>query len=148
MNGIIEKIIVYHAKGTAGKDLAEGRLIENLGLEGDFHATGGEMQVSILLAETGENLPEQKEKGLCFSRFKANIIISGLSWDSLTQGARLEADDSILEITGEAKHCHEECAIFQKGMACSLAGRSLFAKVLKSGVIRAGSMLTIPFQKI
>ena len=145
MKGIIEKIIVYPEKGSAGKELAEARFIENLGLEGDFHATGGERQLSLLVSGEQEylNLTGQKEKGLCFSRFKANIVIRGLSADSFTPGARLTVADAILEITGETKRCHEECALYQVGKTCSLAGRSLFAKVLKSGIIRANDSVNV-----
>ena len=138
MGGVIESIKTYPAKGEAGRELAEARLIENSGLEGDFHAKGGERQLSLLFAETRDEITGQKEKGLCFSRFKENICIRGITPDAVAPGARLEAGEALLEITGETKHCHEECALFQAGKTCALAGRSLFAKVLKSGVIRVG----------
>jgi MOSC domain-containing protein YiiM len=48
-----------------------------------------------------------------------------------------------LEITGEAKRCHEECGLYRAGKTCPLAGKSLFAKVLKSGVIRAGDGIDV-----
>ena len=143
MNGTIESIKVFPAKGEAGKDLTEGRLIENLGLEGDYYAKGGDRQLSILLAETRDELLEQREKGLCFSRFKANISIRGLFLASLTPGVRLAAAGAILEITGETKNCHEECPLYQAGKICPLAGRSLFAKVLKGGVISVGCGIII-----
>ena len=141
MSGIIAKISVYSEKGSAGAELAEARLIENSGLEGDFHATGGERQLSLLLAGSRDELAEQREKGLCFSRFRENICIRGLATDVLRSGARLKAGEAVLEITGETKHCHEECVLYKAGKPCSLAGQSLFAKVLKSGIIRAGDRI-------
>ena len=135
--------MAYPQKGAGGIELNEGRLIENLGLEGDRHAKGGERQVSLLFVENPEKTTDSKpgaEKGLCFERFKENIAIRRQSPFSeyAAPGARLAAGEAVLEITGETKHCHEECTLFEAGKRCSLAGRNLFAKVVKSGVIRTG----------
>ena len=143
MNGTIEKIRVYSTKGSTGVELAEARLIENSGLEGDFHATGGERQLSLLLVESRDELTEYKEKGLCFSRFKENIGIRGMAPDALRSGARLAAGEAVLEITGETKHCHEECVLYHAGKPCPLAGQSLFAKVLKGGIIQRGDRIDV-----
>ena len=143
MRGIIEKIKVYAAKGEAGIELAEGRLVEELGLEGDYHARGGDRQVSLLFAGAWDELTAQtandpKARGLCVSRFKENICIRGMTPDVLRPGARFEIGETMIEITGETKHCHEECRLYRAGTPCPLAGKSLFARVLKSGVIRTG----------
>ena len=142
MNGTIERIKVYAVKGEAGKELAEARLIENLGLEGDRHAKGGERQISLLLSECRGQITDEKEAGLCLNRFRENISIGSLDPAAMQPGARLEAGEAeqrvVLEITGETKHCHEECALYKAGKLCPLAGLNLFAKVLKGGVIRVG----------
>ena len=145
MSDIIEKIKIYSIKGEAGKEVTEARLIENMGLEGDLHAKGGERQLSLLLAETRVGKTGQEERGLCSSRFKANISIRGLAQDAVRPGARLTAGEGALEITGETKHCHKECALFQAGKTCSLAGMNLFAKVLKGGIIRVGDGVEIHY---
>ena len=144
----IEKIRIYSAKGEAGKELSEARLIENLGLEGDFHATGGERQLSLLFAETREELMAHKERGLCFSRFRENLTVSGHGSNTFRPGARFAigetrspAGEAVLEITAENKRCHQECPLYEVGRQCPLAGRSLFAKVLKSGAIHAGDVV-------
>jgi len=139
MGGIIERIRTYSEKGAEGKDLTEGRLIENLGLEGDFHAKGGERQISLLFSEDSGQTIVIKEKGLCFLRFKENIAIRGI--ERVDPGMRLAAGEAVLEITGETKHCHAECSLFEAGKRCSLAGQSLFAKVVKSGIIRPGDKI-------
>ena len=147
MKGAIERIKVYTVKGEAGKELAEARLIENLGLEGDRHAKGGERQISLLLSECRDEMAAQNEQGLCFSRFRENINIRFLDPAAIKPGIRLEAGEAeqkvVLEITGETKHCHEECSLYEAGKLCPLAGLNLFARVLKSGVIRAGDEVTI-----
>jgi MOSC domain-containing protein YiiM len=138
MSGTIERIRVYPEKGAAGIELSEARLIEGLGLEGDFHAVGGERQVSILLTETRRQMTEQNEKGLCFSRFRENITISGIISSALKPGATLTSGEAILEITDETKRCHRECSLYKEGKHCPLSGFNLFAKVSNNGVIRNG----------
>jgi len=144
MKGKIENIKIYSAKGEPGKELLEARLIENMGLEGDLHAKGGERQISLRFAGNAKLNEAPAEKGLCTSRFRENItILCDAPLISFKSGARLVIGEAILEISGETKHCHEECVLFQAGKLCSLAGLSLFAKVLKGGVIRIGDDVSI-----
>ena len=143
MEGTIERIRVYPEKGSAGVDKAEARLVENSGLEGDFHAKGGDRQLSLLFAETREQITEQKEKGLCFSRFKENISVRGMPPNELRPGVLIEIGEAVLEVTGETKYCHDECPLFEKGKTCALTGTNLFARVLKSGVICTGQKLAL-----
>jgi len=145
MSGIIERIRIYPEKGSVGVERLEAHFIEGFGLEGDFHAKGGDRQLSLLL-EQKEHEPKVRGstvRGLCFSRFKENIYIRGMVADVLRPGVRLEAGGAVLEITGESKRCHEECTLYRAGKACPLAGQSLFAKVLKSGLIRAGDRIDV-----
>ena len=140
MTGTIEKINLYPAKGQAGRDLSEGRLIKDLGLEGDYHATGGERQLSLLFVESlTPSTNPQIEKGMCLSRFKENISVCGL--ESAITGTRLASGEAVLEITGEIKHCYEGCALHEEGKTCSLAALNLFAKVLKGGLIHPGDRI-------
>ena len=143
MEATIEKIRLYRAKGEKGTDLSEGRLVENLGLEGDCHADGGKRQISLLLTETLDQLMARKEEGLCISRFKENITLNGLTSDILKAGVRLEAGEAVLEITGEIKRCFEECTLYHNGKTCTLAGSNLFARVVKTGVIRTGDRIRL-----
>ena len=142
MEGLIEKITAYPAKGEKGKDIADGRFIKNLGLEGDWHAKGGQRQISLFLTERAQemNPPDFNLAGLCLSRFSGNISISGLAASSLKPGVLLSSGDVLLEITGEGKRCHEECKLEKP---CPLAGLNLFARVIKSGSMRAGERIGI-----
>jgi len=137
MKGIIRKIKIYPARGEAGREVSEGRLMENLGLLGDYHArtpgpNGG--KISLMYEGLGE------AGTLCASRFKENITIWCQS-PFLSPGTRFSAGEAVLEMSGETKHCHKECELFRAGKPCSLAGLSLFARVLKGGIIRPGDEL-------
>ena len=142
MSGKIERIVVYPTKGVAGIELAEARFVEGAGLEGDFHAVGGDRQLSLLFAESREAAGIHGE-GLCLKRFKENLSIRGLVSPDFKPGMRLSAGDALLEITGEVKHCHEECILFKEGKRCPLSGLNLFARVVKGGLIRAGEQLRV-----
>ena len=141
MCGIIEKIRFYPAKGKNGIELVEGHLIKHFGLEGDYHAKGGERQISILFSELKDRIINSKEQGLCFDRFRENITISGLK--HVTPGVQLAIGGVVLEITNEIKNCHEECSFFEADKNCPLIGLNLFAKVVESGFIRTGDTVEI-----
>ena len=144
MNAAICRIRVYAEKGAEGKDLSHARLIENRGLEGDYHATGGDRQISIFTAEdlkkTEDFFTAKKDEGLCVSRFRENIMLDGLDAGKLKPGMLFMAGEAVLEITSENKHCHDECPLYKKGKKCPLAGKNLFAKVIKSGEIHTGDL--------
>jgi len=152
--GFIERIRVYPAKGEKGKELSEARLFENLGVEGDFHAAGGDhlkpnaRQLTFMFA-ADESKNSAKGTGLCTARFKENITIKRCNAPfpslCLGSGTRLAIGEAILEISAETKRCHEECPLFQAGERCSLAGKNLFANVLKGGIIHAGDRIEIIF---
>ena len=145
MSGTIQNIKIFPRKGSAAVELREGRLIENLGLEGDFHAKGGERQISLLFAATpiNDRHDTQGEPGFCISRFKENINIL-FSKPVLSKAAkRFEIGEAILEISGETKPCHEECSLYKIGKPCSLAGLVFFAKVLKGGIISIGDRVSV-----
>ena len=141
MTGIIKNIKIYPAKGETGLEVFEANLLEDIGLEGDIHAKGGERQISLLFAENYTN--DQKKQGLCLSRFKENISIRFQETVAIQTGTRLETEEVVMEITGETKRCHEECSLYEAGNPCSLAGLNLFARVLKGGIIRNGERVFV-----
>ena len=148
-NGVVERIRIFPAKGEAGKELTEGRLIKDRGLEGDYHATGGDRQISLLFIDGLESITDDQKKGLCLSRFRENISVRGIKSAepgarfSVGEAARKAAGRAALEITGEIKHCHEACSLYEAEKSCPLAGMNLFAKVTGSGIIRVGDSIGI-----
>src|SRR5882762_9925079 len=78
---------------------AEARLITNFGLEGDRHAGRPDRQVSILNAET---VNELAQAGMPVSPgvLGENITVEGFAVMQLPEGARLRIGDAELEITG------------------------------------------------
>jgi MOSC domain-containing protein YiiM len=144
LEGTVEGIRVFPAKGKTGIEQNEGRFIENLGLEGDYHASGGERQISLSFFKRDiERMFAENKTPLCFIRFNENITIMGLDVSNIQSGTRLSSGDVVLEITEATKHCHEECELFKAGETCSLAGLNLFARVVKGGTIHVGDRIDL-----
>ena len=127
----------YPKKGEPPEALSEMKLLEGRGVEGDFHL-GSERQVSLLSAEARQWMEAQNEKGLCFERFRENILIEGMFLGDLKEGSLLSSGDAVLQISALGKHCHDECGLFSKGTPCRLSGCAAFAVVERDGTIRVG----------
>ena len=130
----------YPKKGEPAETLSEMRLLEGRGVEGDFHLCG-KRQVSLLSAEARRWMEAQTEKGLCFGRFRENILIEGLSFEDLTEGTLLSSGNAVLRISMRGKNCHDECGLFSKGTPCRLSGCAAFAVVERGGILRVGDVL-------
>ncbi|MCL2600810.1 MAG: hypothetical protein FWD88_06485 [Treponema sp.] len=130
----------YRAKGVPGEAVQCARFLAGLGMEGDFYARGGERQVSLLSLEERQWMNARAEQGfppgLCFGRYKENILFdAGLS---LVPGAGIAVGEAALEVSAGGKRCFSQCHLSGKGQPCILAGRNLFAKVVRGGLVRAG----------
>jgi len=103
--------------------MSEIKLLKGIGIEGDFHQ-GGEKQISLLSSEIRRWMETQTEKGLCFRRFRENILIEGLPLDELENGDLLTVGNAVLRVSKQSKHCYAECELFSKGAPCRLSGHS------------------------
>jgi cyclic pyranopterin phosphate synthase len=125
-------------KGAPGEALTRMTLIKNVGIDGDFHE-GGQKQISILSAETRRWMDASPEKGLCFKRFKENILVEGLR--ELKVASLLSCGKAVLRITGAKDRCYDECGLFSKGAPCRLSEGAFFASVEQGGAIQIGDLL-------
>ena len=142
MTAKIAGLTLYRQKGEPGVSLSEIKLLKDIGIEGDFHQ-GGERQVSLLSAEVRRWMETQTQKGLCFERFRENMLIDGISLQQLKRGTFLFAGSAVLRISAHSKHCHGECALLSKEMPCRLAKCVCFAAVAQSGIARIGDSVTV-----
>ncbi|MCL2068761.1 MAG: hypothetical protein FWH00_02565 [Oscillospiraceae bacterium] len=132
----------YSVKGAPGETLSEMTLIEGLGIEGDFHR-GGDKQISILSAEVRRWMEAQPKPGLCFMRFRENILLDGLDMRTLKPGGLLSVGTAVLKITKRGKRCFDECGLFTGGGSCRLSECAVFAAVEKGGIIRVGDLASM-----
>ena len=138
MKGTVVSINLSEKKGTPKKQIEQGVLIENFGLEGDAHAGKWRRQVSLLGVESIEKAKLGPTNGLCHGVFAENITTRGLELYTLPVGTKLKVGDCLLELSQIGKECHEGCQISKLVGQCVMPREGVFAVVLKGGVVRAG----------
>ena len=142
MTAKVVSLTRYPKKGEPGESLSELTLLKAAGIEGD-RSRGGERQVSLLCAQTRRWMEETPEKGLCFGRYKENILIDGLAFEQLKNGSLITVGSAALRITESGKKCFSQCGLFAKGAACRLAYSAVFAAVEEGGVIKIGDEVRV-----
>lgn len=131
-------------KGTKKEALAEGILKEDYGLVGDAHADCcTHRQVSLLAIES-----ISKMRSLGFDvgpgDFAENLTTEGIALVSLPVGTHISiGDEVILEISQIGKECHSGCAIYRQIGKCIMPKEGVFAKVIRSGLVRTGDTIKI-----
>ena len=135
---------ISEKKKTPKKTIAEGKLIEDFGIEGDAHAGKWHRQVSLLAKESIEKAKGMRTDGLCHGVFAENLTTEGITLHTLPVGTRLQiGKDAILEVTQIGKECHDGCAIRELVGQCIMPKEGIFARVEKGGVVRAGDEITV-----
>ncbi|MBI4655773.1 MAG: MOSC domain-containing protein [Elusimicrobia bacterium] len=141
-SGIIESICISDKKGIPKKQVDVAKFIENFGIENDAHANSEtRKQVSLLAMESIEKM---KNSGLDVTTgsFAENITTSGINLLFLNIEARLKiGKDALIEITQIGKNCHKKCPIFYKAGYCVMPTEGVFAKVIKGGTVKKGSLI-------
>ncbi|MFH1361553.1 MAG: MOSC domain-containing protein [bacterium] len=132
----VKAVCISDVRGPKS-EVNELKLIRDLGVEGDFHAKGGNRQVSLLASES---IQKQIEKGIALAdgAFGENIITAGIELIKLSIGQKLKIGEAELEITKIGKECVERCIIYHQTGDCIMPREGVFAKVLQGGKIKAG----------
>lgn len=140
---LVVSVNLSRTKSVRKKPGKEGVLIEDFGFEGDAHAGPGVRQVSLLALESIEKM---KNMGLKVGPgdFAENITTSGLDLPKLPLGTILEIGGGVvLEVSQIGKTCHTKCAIFRQVGQCVMPEEGIFARVIKSGKIKAGDKIYV-----
>jgi MOSC domain-containing protein YiiM len=138
--GVLEAVCVSAEQGTVKLPVPSAELRENWGIEGDAHAGEWHRQVSLLAAESIDEvravLPE-----LSYGMFGENFVTRGVDLPSLAIGERLQVGDSVmLEVTQIGKECHNGGCPIQKATGdCIMPREGIFCKVLAGGTVAPGS---------
>jgi MOSC domain-containing protein YiiM len=117
--------------------LDEAELVAGCGMVGDKHYGDDVRQVCILLKSSADWRDAQppERSGLCFPRFKENILLDGLIPGGLEPGDRITLGEAEL-IIDSYKNCYPECLIYDESTDCILKRGGYFASVTKSGTIK------------
>ena len=86
MGAVVRELYVFRQRGQPGEAVESAWFRRGIGMEGDRHAAGGERQTSLLAGEARDWMEKQTEPGLCFRRYKANVITEGIDTTQLIRG--------------------------------------------------------------
>ncbi len=121
---------------------SEARLVANFGLEGDRHAGRPLRQVSILNAETVNELAQRGmpvEPGV----LGENITVEGVQVMQLADGSRLRIGDAELEITGDRPSCREMLEVHRDVLKAMTGRAGKMARVVTGGTVRPGDPIEL-----
>jgi MOSC domain-containing protein YiiM len=137
----VKAVCLSENKGQK-EEVGEINLIKALGVEGDYHAKGGERQVSLL---ADESIHKMKEKGLKlkYGAFGENIVTEGIDLLSLKIGQKLKIGEVEIEISKIGKECPKRCAIYYQTGDCIMPREGVFARVVKAGKVKTKNLIDI-----
>ncbi|MBD3182016.1 MOSC domain-containing protein [Candidatus Poribacteria bacterium] len=143
MTAKVVAVSISKEKGTRKKNIEQGILLEDFGLEGDAHAGKWHRQVSLLAIESIE---KSRSTGLDVNPgdFAENITTSGIDLVNLPIGTRLKiGEDALTEVTQIGKKCHSKCEIFKLAGDCVMPREGIFVKVLKGGIVKKNDQISV-----
>ncbi len=139
----IVAVSVSKQKGVPKKNIPQGLLIADFGLEGDAHGGPWHRQLSLLAVES---IRKMQDLGLKVrpGSFAENITTEGIDLIALPLGTRLRLGSAALvEVTQIGKECHERCAIFRLTGDCVMPREGIFVRILQGGLVQPGDSITI-----
>ena len=143
----IVAVSVSDQKGVPKKNIPEGRLIADFGVEGDAHGGPWHRQISLLAQES---IKKMQDLGLKVrpGSFAENLTTEGLDLPRLPIGTRLRlGEEALVEVTQIGKECHDRCAIYRLAGDCVMPREGIFARILRGGTVKPGDAITVMDRK-
>ncbi|MBC9784779.1 MOSC domain-containing protein [Heliobacterium chlorum] len=137
----IVAVCTSEKKGMRKKNVDQGLLKIDFGLEGDAHGGPWHRQVSLLALES---IQKMRNLGLDVNPgdFAENITTEGIDLLSLPIGTRLRlGSEAIGEVTQIGKECHNRCAIYYQAGDCVMPKEGIFIKVVTGGPVQVGDAI-------
>ncbi|KGK87054.1 molybdenum cofactor sulfurase [Desulfosporosinus sp. HMP52] len=141
--GKIVAVCTSERKGMRKKNVGEGILKVNFGLEGDAHGGDWHRMVSLLAMES---IKTMQEKGLKVvpGDFAENLTTEGIELFTLPIGTKLKIGaTSVGEVTQIGKECHTRCAIYHQAGDCVMPKEGIFIRLLEGGAVRVGDIIEV-----
>lgn len=141
--GRIVAVCTSPKKGMRKKNVGEGLLVAEHGLEGDAHTGAWHRQVSLLAIES---IQKMKDMGLKVGPgdFAENLTTEGIDLVSLPVGARLKiGPECLAEVTQIGKECHTRCAIYYQAGDCVMPKEGIFVRVIGGGQVKIGQEIEV-----
>ena len=138
MSGTVFAICVSDGVGTAKREIADCRFLENLGLEGDGHA-GTIRQVSLLMQEDVIAFNKDHEFQAKPGEFAENILTEGIDLSGVKVGQKFQIGEAVLEATQIGKEVKAHHYSFH-GFRL-LPTRGVFCRVITGGKVAPGTQI-------
>lgn len=143
MKGKVIAVCTSPGKGERKRDVGQGTLVENFGLQGDGHGGDWHRQVSLLGMES---IGKMRAAGLDVGPgdFAENLTTEGIDLCALPVGTVLKVGETaLLEITQIGKICHDRCAIYYQAGDCVMPKEGIFARVTRGGEVARGAAVEV-----
>lgn len=138
--GVVKAICISTDRGTAKTEIPEAEIKAGWGIAQDAHAGRWHRQISMLSLEKIQEF-QQKGADVGYGAFGENLIVEGYALSMLPVGTRFQIEDAVLELTQIGKECHSHCEIYKKMGDCIMPREGVFAKAIRDGHIRKGSLI-------
>ncbi|MFZ5648252.1 MAG: MOSC domain-containing protein [Bacillota bacterium] len=141
--GKVVAVCTSPKKGMRKKNVGEGLLVAEHGLEGDAHTGSWHRQVSLLASES---IQKMIEMGLNVGPgdFAENLTTEGIDLVSLPVGTRMKiGPEALVEVTQIGKECHNRCAIYYQAGDCVMPREGIFVRVITGGPVKVGHEIVI-----
>lgn len=141
--GKIVAVCTSPKKGMRKKNIGQGTLLVEHGLEGDAHTGTWHRQVSLLALES---IHKMQQMGLDVKPgdFAENLTTEGMDLVSLPVGTKVKIGEEALgEVTQIGKECHTRCAIYHQAGDCVMPREGIFIRVLKGGPVKVGDNIEV-----
>ena len=113
-----------------------------IGVVGDAHSGKWDRQVSLLATESITKFSEEAGRTIKFGEFAENITTEGLLLHECRPLDRFRNENMEVEVTQIGKKCHgDNCSIFREVGNCVMPKEGIFARVIRSGNLKAGDEL-------
>lgn len=139
--GRIVAVCTSEKKGQRKKNVDQGYMTPNHGLEGDAHAGEWHRQISLLALES---IKKMQDKGLDVGPgdFAENLTTEGIDLVSLPVGAKVSIGKTIIgRVTQIGKECHDRCAIYYQAGDCVMPREGIFIEILEAGPVQVGDKI-------
>ncbi|TGE38854.1 MOSC domain-containing protein [Desulfosporosinus fructosivorans] len=138
--GNVLSIHVSAERGIIKTDVAEVKVLEGWGLEGDAHGGDWDRQVSVFPIEAMARVPEEKRAEVSADGYTENFTISGLLLEDFPAGCVLKLGEAEIEILYIGKEVFKE-----KGRPYIVSREGRFGRVLRGGSVRIGDFVEVIF---
>ncbi|OLN25994.1 MOSC domain-containing protein [Desulfosporosinus metallidurans] len=136
--GNVLAIHVSAERGIIKTDVAEVKVVEGWGLEGDAHGGDWDRQVSIFPIEALDKVPQEKKAEVLADGYTENFTVSGLSLEDLSAGCLLNLGEAEIEILYIGKEEFKE-----KGRPYIVSREGRFGRVRLGGTVRVGDPVEV-----